>query len=270
MGTQIVDVLVPVALDQAYSYRVPPGIDVAPGDLVRVPLGTRAATGAVWGEGSARQGLDNRLREISEKLDVPPLRPELRRFVDWVADYTLSSRGMVLRMALRMGEHLATERPRMAVRLAGPPPARMTSARQRVLDVLADGLFRTRRDVAAESGVSPSVIDALIDEGTLEIAALPPEPVARRPDPEHACQELTTAQKEAVQALLASVSEQKYQTTLLDGVTGSGKTQVYFEALAEAIRQSRQTLVLLPEIALTAQFLDRFAQRFGCRPALWH
>ena len=125
-----VDVLVPVALDQAYSYRVPDALELAPGDLVRVPLGARAATGVVWAENPApNPRLDNRLKDVDEKLDVPPLKAELRRFVDWVADYTLGARGMVLRMCLRMGEHLGPPRERVGVRLAGPPPKRMTAAR---------------------------------------------------------------------------------------------------------------------------------------------
>ena len=132
MAKPIVDVLVPVALDKAYSYRVPPGLEVAPGDIVRVPLGPREALGAVWADGVARPGLDNRLKDIEGKLDVPALRPELRRFVEWVANYTLSARGMVLRMTLRMGEHLGPERVRVGVRLAGAPPQRMTPARGRV------------------------------------------------------------------------------------------------------------------------------------------
>src|SRR5947209_8168744 len=155
MAKHIVDVLVPVALDQAYSYRVPAGLELAPGDLVRVPLGPREATGAVWGQGVARPGLDNRLKEVAEKLEAPALKPELRAFVDWVAEYTLSSRGMVLRMALRMGEQLGAERPRVAVRLAGPAPARVTPARSRVLALLADGLLRAKREIVEEAGVSP-------------------------------------------------------------------------------------------------------------------
>src|SRR5712691_11691082 len=138
MARRIVDVLVPVDLDQTYSYRVPADIAVAPGDVVRVPLGPREATGAVWAEGVMRPGLDNRLKDIEDKLDVPALRPELRHFIEWVAGYTLSPRGMVLRMALRMGEHLGTERPRVGVRLAGANPQRMTPARARALAVLAD------------------------------------------------------------------------------------------------------------------------------------
>jgi primosomal protein N' (replication factor Y) len=120
MAKRVVDVLVPVALDRAYSYRVPEALELAPGDIVGVPLGAREATGVVWAENvKPNPRLDNRLKDVEEKLEIPPLRPELRAFVDWVANYTLSSRGMVLRMCLRMGEHLGSPRERVGVRLAG-------------------------------------------------------------------------------------------------------------------------------------------------------
>src|ERR1700724_335911 len=181
---RIVDVLVPVALDQAYSYRLPPGLDLKPGDFVSVPLGPRECTGVVWGAGTARPGLDNRLKDIEEKLDIPPLKPELRRLIDWISDYTLSPRGMVLRMCLRMGEDLGPERPRVGVRLCGPHPARMTPTRARVLKLLAEGLTLAKGEAAREAGVSVGVVDGLIDEGTLETVVLPPEPIAAPPDPE--------------------------------------------------------------------------------------
>ena len=267
----LVDVLVPVALDQSYSYRVPAELDLKPGDLVRVPLGTREATGVVWADDVAVQpGLHNRLKDVAEKLDLPPLKPELRQFVDWVADYTLSPRGMVLRMALRMGEHLGPERIRIGVRLAGPAPPRMTAARARVLALLADGLVRAKGDAAREAGVSIGVIDGLVDEGTLEPLPLPPEPVARPPDPAYRVPDFSAAQQAAADALRETVERGGYGVTLLDGVTGSGKTEVYFEAVAAALRKGKQTLILMPEIALTAQFLDRFAERFGVRSAEWH
>ena len=129
MAKRTVDVLVPVALDKAYSYRVPEGVELAPGDLVSVPLGATDYTGVVWGEGTARPGLDNRLKDVEEKLDIPPLKPELRSFVDWVSNYTLASRGMVLRMTLRMGEHLAA-RARTHRRAACRPAARAHDARR--------------------------------------------------------------------------------------------------------------------------------------------
>jgi primosomal protein N' (replication factor Y) (superfamily II helicase) len=268
---RVVDILVPVALDQVYSYRVPAGMELALGDVVVVPLGAREAIGVVWAENpNPDPRLDNRLKDIDGKLDVPPLRGELRSFVDWVAGYTVSPRGMVLRMGLRMGEHLGPERERVAVRLAGAGPRRMTPARARVLGLLADGFLRTKSEAAKEAGVSPGVIDGLIDEGALETVALPPEPVARAPDPDHRAPDFSPAQRMAADILRGAVAAGGFKVDLLDGVTGSGKTEVYFEAVAETMRKGRQTAILMPEIALTAQFLDRFAARFGVRPAEWH
>jgi primosomal protein N' (replication factor Y) len=271
MPKRVVDVLVPVALDRAYSYRVPDTLDLAPGDIVCVPLGPREATAVVWAENPKPDiRLDNRLKDVEEKLELPPLRPELRSFVDWVANYTVSSRGMVLRMCLRMGEHLGAERERVGVRLAGSPPQRMTRARRRVLELLADGMTRAKGEAVREAGVSAGVVDGLIDEGTLETLVLPPEPVAEKPDPDFMQPEFGVDQGTAAAALKATIAQGGYAVTLLDGVTGSGKTEVYFEAVADAIRAGRQSLILMPEIALTAQFLDRFAARFGVRPAEWH
>jgi primosomal protein N' (replication factor Y) (superfamily II helicase) len=269
MAEHIVDVLVPVALDRAYSYRVPAGLALEPGDVVRVPLGNREATGSVWGWRELPPGLDDRLKEVGEKLAVPPLKGELRALIDWVADYTLSARGMVLRIALRLGEQMGPERTRVGVRLCGPVPARMTPARARVLKAAADGLVHGKRELADQAAVSTGVIDALADEGTLEVMALPAAALAV-PDPDHATATLAPAQRAAVAALAATVAEGHYAVTLIDGVTGSGKTEVYFEAIADTLRRARQVLILVPEIALTAQFLDRFAARFATRPAEWH
>jgi primosomal protein N' (replication factor Y) (superfamily II helicase) len=271
MKRRVVDVLMPVALDQAYSYVVPPDMKVAPGDVVAVPLGPREALGVVWAENdSPNPRLDNRLKNIADKLEVPPLKGELRKFVDWVSNYTLSPRGMVVRMALRMGEHLSPARGRIGVRLTGPHPKCMTAARNRVLAVVADGLVRSKGEIAEEAGVSPGVIDGLIDEGTLETLVLPPDPVAPVPDPGFAQPDLAPAQSAAADALRETIGKGGYSATLLDGVTGSGKTAVYLEAVAETIRGGRQALILMPEIALTSQVLDRFAERFGVRPAEWH
>jgi primosomal protein N' (replication factor Y) (superfamily II helicase) len=270
MTSRVVDVLVPVALDRAYSYRVPAGIEVEPGDIVSVPLGARDCLGVVWAENPAPSpGLHNRLKDIDGQLDYPPLKPELRQFVEWVAHYTLASRGMVLRMALRMGD-LGPARERVGVRLAGPAPQRMTAARARVLRALADGFTHAKGDAAREAGVSAGVIDGLIDEGSLETVVLPPEPLMRAPDPDFRKPEFSLGQLAAADALRLTVDQGGYTVSLLDGVTGSGKTEVYFEAVAENIRRGHQTLILMPEIALTAGFLDRFGARFGVRPAEWH
>ncbi|HEU0084726.1 MAG TPA: primosomal protein N', partial [Bradyrhizobium sp.] len=270
-STRVVDVLVPVALNQAYSYRVPRGMELEPGDVVCVPLGPREVIAVVWAQNdNPDPRLHNRLKDVGEKLDVPPLKGELRSLVDWVAKYTLSARGMVLRMTLRMGEHLGPERTRTGVRLQGPPPQRMTPARRRVIEVLSDGLLHGKSDAAKQAGVSTGVIDGLVDEGTLRAEPLPPAPPPPAPDPSFAVPDFSRPQRSAVDAMRALAANGSFHVALLDGVTGSGKTEVYFEAVAEIIRRGKQALILMPEIALTGQFLDRFAARFGVRPLEWH
>src|SRR5579871_4517370 len=270
-STGIVDVLVPLALDRAYSYRVPRGLELKVGDVVCVPLGPREVVGVVWAENAKPDPrLHNRLKDVGEKLDVPSLKPELRALVDWVSNYTLSARGMVLRMSLRMGEHLGPERMRMGVRLIGEPPKRLTPARRRLIEVLSDRLLHGKSDAAREAGVSAGVIDGLVDEGTLTVEAMPRPLAPPAPDPAFAVPEFSRQQRTAVDAMRALAANGTFHVALLDGVTGSGKTEVYFEAVAETIRRGKQSLILMPEIALTGQFLDRFARRFGVRPLEWH
>lgn len=269
MASQIVDVLVPVALDRAYSYRVPRGMEIAPGDVVCVPLGARDVIAVVWAENAAPDPkIHNRIKDIAEKLDVPPLRAELRALVDWVSTYTLSPKGMVMRMALRMGEHLGPERVKTGVRRVGEAPQRMTAARARVLDVLADGLLHGKSDAAREAGVSAGVIDGLVDEGTLATEPLPQANAPPAPAPDFAPPDFSPAQAKAAEEMRNHA--RGTGVALIDGVTGSGKTEVYFEAVAETIRRGKQALILMPEIALTGQFLERFAKRFGERPVEWH
>lgn len=266
-GEQIADVLVPVAIDQAYSYRVPKTLNLTAGDLVEVPLGTRLALGAVW---AVREGQGSNFKAVAARCDCAPLSDNLRSFIDWVARWTLAPRGMVLRMTMRAPFAATPEPVRIGIRRAGPPPARLTPARTRVLAALESGLASQKAALAEAAACSASVIDTLVDEGTLEAIALPPEPVASLCDPDFAAPKLERDQTKAAAALAASVAAGDFSATLLEGVTGSGKTEVYFEAVAAALRQGRQALILMPEIALTAQFLDRFAARFGARPAEWH
>jgi primosomal protein N' (replication factor Y) (superfamily II helicase) len=267
MASQIADVLMPLALDAAYSYAVPTDLPLREGDVVQVPLGTRETVGVVW---SLREGSGGNLKKVGAAVDAPPLSPAMRRFLDWLAWYTLAPKGSALALGLRLPEGPRPEAVRVGVRLAGPPPKRFTPARSKVLAAAQDGLVRLKRELAQQAGVSLGVVDGLVDEGTLETVALRPEPVAETPDPDHAATILSEDQSEAAAALTAAVREGGPSVTLLEGVTGSGKTEVYFEAVAEAVRKGVQTLILMPEIALTAQFLDRFAARFGVRPALWH
>ncbi len=265
----VVDVLIPVAIDTAYSYRVPQGLVLAPGDFVVVPLGTRETLGVVW---EARSAGGGNLKPVLSRVDWPPMRSPLRRFVDWLAAWNLSPRGSVLRMAIRAPDLAGADPIRIGLRRAGPAPTRLTPARSRVLAVLdaAPDAVITKRALAEAAGCSVGVIDGLVDEGTLAPEALPPDPPAPAPDPDAAVVKLDPDQAEAAARLAERTVERRFSVTLLEGVTGSGKTETYFEAVAAALQAGRQTLILLPEIALTAQFLDRFAERFGTRPAEWH
>jgi len=267
----IASVLVPVAVPRAYTYKVPPGKTVVPGTIVRVPLGPREVIGAVWDVDPDAAINPNKLKSITRVYDeTPPLDADLRRFVDWVAGWTLGAPGMVLRMVLRSEEALEPEAPVPGVRrIEGAEPDRMTPARGRVLATLEDGFAWTKSGLAHAAGVSSSVIDGLLKQEVLETVMMPASPPPPRPQLDYAQKELTKAQQAAAEGLV-SCFDKGGSVALIDGVTGSGKTEVYFEAIAEALRRGKQALVLLPEIALTEQFLRRFEQRFGVYPAEWH
>jgi primosomal protein N' (replication factor Y) len=194
----------------------------------------------------------------------------MRKFLDWIAWYTLAPKGSALAMGLKIPDPDRQEVARVGVKLAGALPKRMTPARQKVIEIAQDGTVRLKSELAHAAGVSNGVIDGLIDEGTLETVTLLAEPVAEMPDSTFGHTALSDGQREAANELVAAMGEEHPPVILLEGVTGSGKTEVYFEAVAEAIRTGRQALILMPEIALTAQFLDRFATRFGVKPATWH
>ena len=238
---------------------------------MRVPLGSRELIGVVWQDVlvEGRPGVDaEKLRPLIERLDVPALPQVSLQFVEWVARYTLAPPGMVLRMMMSAREAFAPQPPVMGYRLAGPEPARITAARARVLEVAGDGLIWRKSLLAEVAGVSPGVIDGLAKAGTLvrEPLAEPAWPV---PDLAHKGVELTEAQREAAGRLREQVAG-GLGVTLLDGVTGAGKTEVYFEAAAAALERGRQSLILLPEIVLTRQFIERFEVRFGVPPVEWH
>jgi primosomal protein N' (replication factor Y) (superfamily II helicase) len=266
---QVVDVLLPVALDRLLSYRLPDGLSVRPGDHVTVPLGTRDVTGVVWGFSETVQD-HGKLKAVIRRHDWPPMSAAMRGFLDWIAAYTMGSRGLVLRLAMRDPEGRSEPRLRFGLRRTQMIPDKPTAQRQRVLALAADGLVRGKAELARESGVSTAVVDALVDLGALEAVALLPSEIVSRPEPDHVRVTLSKDQANAAQAFSQSVQTKAFSVSLLEGVTGSGKTEVYFEAVAEALRQGRQALILMPEIALTSEFRKRFENRFGAEPAEWH
>ncbi len=265
-------ILLPLALSDAYTYSTREEDALAPGDFVVVPLGTMKRIGVVWhGSPDSRKPLDPRkLKAVSAKLDVPPLPPINLAFTDWVADYTLAPKGMVLQMMMSARLVFEAEEPRWGFRLASATELRLTEARKKALAAIQDGEVWPKKKLMDAAGVSAAVIDGLAEAGALIRAELPrARPLFPRPD--FAFASLTEAQTRAAETLCAAIVKGGFSSTLLDGVTGSGKTEVYFEAVAEALRRGRrQVLILLPEIALTSQFLQRFEARFGCRPAEWH
>jgi primosomal protein N' (replication factor Y) len=266
-----VPVLLPLALPAPYDYLVPKGDHVDPGEFVVVPLGPAEYIAAVWrrAEGEAAPKIERKkLREILEILDVPKLPDVSLDFVDWVANYTLASPGMVLRMMMSASSAFQPPAPRYGVRIAGPAPARFTPARARVIEAAKNGLIWVKSALAEAAGVSPGVIDGLVDAGTLVAEPLP-DWHAMPLDPSRERAKLTKEQGEAAKELLKNTSN-GFVATLLDGVTGSGKTEVYFEAIAQCLERGQQALVLMPEIALTSQFLARCEERFGAKPAEWH
>lgn len=264
-----VRVLLPLPLDSMLDYAAG-GLKLAPGDLVRVPLSGRMVVGVVW-DGAGDPALPaSRLKPVQERLDLPPLAGVTRRFVDWVAAYTLTPPGSILRMVLSVPAVFDGTPERVLYRAGGAAPQRMTPDRARVLDALRDGTARSVRDIVELVGVGEGVVRGLIRGGSLLPVAVSADDPYDAPDPERAGPVLSDAQAKAAEGLKAAVGK-GYAALVLEGVTGSGKTEVYFEAVAAALADpDAQVLVLLPEIALTSQWLSRFTERFGAPPVLWH
>ena len=267
-----VEVLLPYALGTPYTYVVPPTMSVAPGSYVVVPLASREVIGVVWQKTDAAVSPEKapKLRGISHVLPHPPMGDLQRRFIDWLARYYVVPAGMVLRMALRVPAALDEARNRIAYQVSGRLPAKMTRARKRVLEALKDMPPLRPSEIAELAGVGPSVVKGLAAEGAIEAVTLPGFQRFDAPDLMRRGKTLSASQQQAAESLVAAAREAKHSVTLIDGITGSGKTEVYFEAMAAALAKGKQVLLLVPEIALTAQFIDRVEDRFAARPAEWH
>ncbi len=267
-----VSVLLPLPVDTAYDYLVPDGDGLAAGDIVEVPLGRRFEVGVVWGPGEGNVPTA-KLREVVHKLDLPPVPPVLRRFIDWVAAYTLQPPGSLLRIAINPARRWVPPAPATAITASGASlesrGLKATPARQKLLAVAAREQFPTAAALARAAGVGSGGIRDLITAGVLAVVPAVTVSAFDTLDPGAAPPVLEAAQAAGAARLRATVGA-GFSVTVLEGVTGSGKTEVYLEAVAAALEAGQQVLVLVPEIALTAQTLARFAQRFGGVPALWH
>ena len=252
------------------DYRVPEGMAVEPGSIVVAPLGPRQLLGVAWEAERlpSNEIPDSRLRPLAGLVDVPPLAAPLRRLAEWTADYYLAPLASVLRMALPSSAALEGSRRLIEYRPTGLVPDRLTPQREKALAAL-ENRQGTIRELADHAEVSDAVLRGLVNTGALEAVAVDADRPLRSPDPEFAPPDLNDDQRDAAASLAAAIG-QGFDPVLLDGVTGSGKTEVYFEAIAEALQQGKQSLVLLPEIALTEPFLKRFEARFGCAPVAWH
>ncbi|HEX8842775.1 MAG TPA: DEAD/DEAH box helicase family protein, partial [Sphingomicrobium sp.] len=252
------------------DYRVPEGMAVEPGSIVIAPLGPRQLLGVAWEADRlpTNEVPDSRLRPLAGVIGVPPIAAPLRRLCEWTADYYLAPLASVLRMVMPSSAALEGSRQLIEYRPTGLVPDRMTPQREKALAAL-EGRQGAIRELAHHAEVSDAVMRGLANAGALEAVAVDADRPLPIPDPDYAPPDLNEDQREAAGSLASAVGK-GFDPVLLDGVTGSGKTEVYFEAIAECLRQGKQALVLLPEIALTEPFLKRFEARFGCAPVAWH
>jgi primosomal protein N' (replication factor Y) len=253
------------------DYRVPAGMAIEFGSLVRAPLGPRQIIGIVW-EAERLPGTevaDSKLRPLIEVLPVPPLAAPLRRLIEWTADYYCAPIQSVARMAISSSAALKGGGTTSEYRLSGLEPARLTPQRAAAMDAL-QGEQASIRELAEIAGVSDAVLRGMVNAGLLEAVTVDLDRPYPRARADFTKPELTANQQAAAKIFVLAVNSGGFAPFLLDGVTGSGKTECYFEAIAAAMSSGKQVLVLLPEIALTEHFLRRFEARFGTPPVQWH
>ena len=266
------EVLLPLPFATGFDYVVPEGMDLRPGDYVSVPFGRKQVFGVVWGEGLANVAPD-KMKSISQQLvHVPPMQTAMRKFIDWVAWYNYAPRGAVLKMTMSAPEALEPPAPETEYRATGTLPVRMTAKRTLLLEALAKEAL-TESLIKEQYGFTRALLKELEQQQVLVSSVQPVVGVTEMKEaplqPVFVPVGLSEAQQNAAQQL-ERVVEAGTSVTLLDGITGSGKTEVYFRAIAEALAKGGQVLVLLPEIALSVQWLSRFRERFGFPPTLWH
>ena len=267
MSVAILPVLLPLPFDRPFDYRAEQKLPA--GTMVRVPFGPRELVGVVWGERSGEPVPESRLKAVKGVVDLPALSVAHLAFLRAAAERTLAPLGALLRLTLAVPAALEPVPVPMGLTRGEQPSRKLTTVEARVLAALSRDAVLASAELAKLARTSTATLRRMEGQGLLSAAPLPAPAGGAVPDPDHPGVELTPAQLEAASRLQALVRG-RGGTALLDGVPGSGKTEVYLEAVAEARRLGRSVLVLLPEIALGAQWLERFERRFGVLPVSWH
>lgn len=266
----IIGVLLPLPFNEPFDYKIEG--EAVLGELVRVPFGREVHVGVVWKKGKSSNLDESKIKPIMERINFPPLSAELRKFIEFVSGYNMAFAGQVLKMVLSVRQVFDDPKMTVLYELSGKTLAeaklKNSDARWRVMDFLKFAPFN-RQDIAAGAGVGQSVIKAMIDAGVLRPVLIEDKKEFEKPNAAYKKVNLTDEQKEAAVQLVGEIGN-GFNITLLDGVTGSGKTEVYFEAVARVLELGQQVLILVPEIGLTSQWLGRFERRFGVKPAKWH
>ncbi len=267
---RLISVLVPYPVGKTYTYAASGGIGLEPGSYVTVPLGKREICGVVWDD--PPEEIDHgRIKHVLAVRDLPPMPGVHRKFVDWTARYTMNERGSVLKMSLSVPGALEPPTAITAYTAGfGAAEKNLSPQRKRIIEILSDGVPRRASEIAELAGCTASVVKSMAGAGLLKSLELHTAAPCRKPETGITPVAMTKAQQEAASVLKKFCGSGGFRPCLLDGVTGAGKTEVYFEAVAKALESGRQALILLPEIALSNAFLERFRKRFGCSPGLWH
>ncbi|MCF6215362.1 MAG: primosomal protein N' [Emcibacter sp.] len=268
-----IQVLLPLPLSGPFDYLIDGDIFLEEGDFVTVPLGNRNVQGVVWNMAPETHEVPvEKLKPVTAKLELPALPQSLRAFIDWVASYSLSPPGAVLKMAVSVPRAFDRARKKTFYRLSPDLPEKLTDARRLVANLdVPMGMPMALKTWAELASVGEGVLRGMVKAGQMTPVEVMGDAPYPEPDPFHIGPYLSDEQDHAARHMRELVGAHHFKPVLLEGITGSGKTEVYFEAIAEALKtDGGQILVLVPEIALTAQWLTRFEKRFGAEPVIWH
>ncbi|MBL4801516.1 MAG: DEAD/DEAH box helicase family protein, partial [Emcibacter sp.] len=271
-GSTRIQVLLPLPLSGPFDYLADRDMPLSEGDFVTVPLSSRTLQGVVWNMSPEANDLPlDKLKPVIEKLELPTLPESLMTFIDWVASYSLAPLGAVLKMAVSVPRAFNRPKKKTLYRLASELPQKLTEGRQAIVSAAIQDMPMSIKDWAELAAVGEGVVRGMIKAGQMTPVEVMGDSPFPAPDADLIGPVLSDEQHKAAVHMQEMVSRHCFKTALLEGITGSGKTEVYFEAIAEALRSpGGQILVLVPEIALTAQWLKRFETRFGTPPVIWH